>query len=167
MDFVAIDVETANADLASICQIGLARFQNGALVEEWKSLVQPSDYFDPINVSIHGIDESMVQGAPLFPDLSPVLGGFLNGRVAVSHTHFDRSALRKSFEKRPRSWLFARRREALTIPTTLGSVIGRGNHFSSRTLLRNGRLCRPVGRSCRRRHHHPGGHPCGASEDGC
>jgi DNA polymerase III epsilon subunit-like protein len=27
MDFIAIDVETANADLASICQIGLVGFQ--------------------------------------------------------------------------------------------------------------------------------------------
>jgi DNA polymerase-3 subunit epsilon len=110
MEFVAIDVETANADLASICQIGVARFQNGTLVEEWKSLVQPSGYFDPINVSIHGIDESTVEGAPSFSELSPVLDGFLNDRVVVSHSHFDRSALRKSFEKysipMPRSnWL--------------------------------------------------------------
>lgn len=28
-DFVAIDVETANADMASICQIGIAGFANG------------------------------------------------------------------------------------------------------------------------------------------
>jgi DNA polymerase-3 subunit epsilon len=32
MDFVAIDVETANPDMASICQVGLAAFSNGAVV---------------------------------------------------------------------------------------------------------------------------------------
>ena len=53
MDFVAIDVETANADMASICQIGLAKFKDGKLVEEWSSLVDPEDYFDFINVDIH------------------------------------------------------------------------------------------------------------------
>ena len=34
MNFVAIDVETANASMASICQIGLAEYENGVLSEE-------------------------------------------------------------------------------------------------------------------------------------
>jgi DNA polymerase-3 subunit epsilon len=34
MDFVAIDVETANADMASICQIGVAGFEAGQVVSE-------------------------------------------------------------------------------------------------------------------------------------
>ncbi len=62
MDFVALDVETANADMASICQVGLARFEGGVLVHEWKSYVDPDDYFDAVNVSIHGIDEDTVRG---------------------------------------------------------------------------------------------------------
>ena len=32
MEFVALDVETANPDMASICQIGVARFADGMLV---------------------------------------------------------------------------------------------------------------------------------------
>ena len=44
MDFVAIDVETANADMASICQIGVAKYSEGKLIEEWSSLVDPEDY---------------------------------------------------------------------------------------------------------------------------
>jgi DNA polymerase III subunit epsilon len=39
MELIAIDVETANADMASICQIGTARFANGILVDEWKLYV--------------------------------------------------------------------------------------------------------------------------------
>jgi DNA polymerase III epsilon subunit-like protein len=62
MEFVAIDVETANADLASICQIGIAHFVDGKFCEIWESLVNPEDEFDFINISIHGIDESMVAG---------------------------------------------------------------------------------------------------------
>jgi DNA polymerase III subunit epsilon len=62
MDFVAIDVETANADMASICQIGIATFENGALAGEWKTYVDAQDHFDGINESIHGIDESTVAG---------------------------------------------------------------------------------------------------------
>ena len=33
MEFVVIDVETANANLASICQVGIASFRNGELVD--------------------------------------------------------------------------------------------------------------------------------------
>ena len=64
MNFVAIDVETANADMASICQIGIAKFENGVLVEEWVSLINPEDYFHFINVDIHGIGESDVADEP-------------------------------------------------------------------------------------------------------
>lgn len=81
MEFVALDVETANADMASICQIGVANFADGQLVEEWSSLVDPEDDFDPINVEIHGIDEDTVAGAPTFPKLVNNLDGYLSGSV--------------------------------------------------------------------------------------
>ncbi|MDP2211858.1 MAG: exonuclease domain-containing protein [Candidatus Aquicultor sp.] len=99
MEFVAIDVETANADMASICQIGLARYRDGLLAEEWKTYIDPEDYFDGINVSIHGIDESMVAGAPVLPKITDQLYGFLDNRVVVCHTHFDRVAIRQASDK--------------------------------------------------------------------
>jgi DNA polymerase-3 subunit epsilon len=65
MDFVALDFETANADLSSICQVGIAVFQDGEVVDTFSSLIDPDDYFDPINSSIHGIREHHVVGAAL------------------------------------------------------------------------------------------------------
>ena len=73
MDFVAIDVETANPDMASICQVGIAGFQDGAVALEWETYVDPQDWFSPMNVSIHGIDEMTVANAPTFPDIVPSL----------------------------------------------------------------------------------------------
>lgn len=99
MEFVAIDVETANADMASICQIGLARFKDGKLVEEWSSLVDPEDYFDFINIDIHGIAEEDVVGAPTFSEVVGDLSSFLSGSVCVSHTHFDRVSVGRALEK--------------------------------------------------------------------
>lgn len=99
MDFVAIDVETANPDMASICQIGLAKVENGTLSEEWKTYVDPEDYFDGINVEIHGIDEAVVKGAPTFPDLSNTLRAYVEGSVVVCHTHFDRVALHQTAQR--------------------------------------------------------------------
>ena len=92
MNFVAIDVETANADMASICSIGAVKFERGKIVGEWYSLVDPQDYFDGINVSIHGIDVDMVRGAPTYAEASRTLHDMLRDAVAVTHTHFDRVA---------------------------------------------------------------------------
>jgi DNA polymerase-3 subunit epsilon len=99
MDFVAIDVETANADMSSICQIGLVYFKEGVMCEEWKSYVDPEDFFDGINISIHGIDESTVQGAPQLPEIADILYRFLDDKITVCHTHFDRVSIRKAFDK--------------------------------------------------------------------
>jgi DNA polymerase-3 subunit epsilon len=99
MDFVAIDVETANADMASICQIGIATFDRGALACEWKTYVDPQDYFDGMNVSIHGIDANVVAGSPTFGMLADTVMGALNGQVVVTHTAFDRVAIYQAGNK--------------------------------------------------------------------
>jgi len=99
MKFIAIDVETANANLSSICQIGLAFFENGELVNTWESLINPEEEFDPINISIHGIDYSDVRNAPTFKDISKKLIPLVQDSILVSHMSFDRVALYRSFEK--------------------------------------------------------------------
>lgn len=99
MNFIALDVETANPDLASICQIGIARFIDGRFAEKWESLVDPEDYFDGMNVAVHGIDEAMVAGAPCFPALRDQVENWLSNTVVVSHTTFDQTAIRSVFAK--------------------------------------------------------------------
>jgi DNA polymerase-3 subunit epsilon len=99
MDFVAIDVETANADVASICQIGIATFKNGALANQWKSYVDPEDHFDGMNVSIHGIDEGVVAGSPTYGMLADTIHRALNGRIVVTHTAFDKVAIYQAATK--------------------------------------------------------------------
>jgi len=96
MDFVVVDVETANPDLSSICQIGIASFRDGSLADTWESLVNPEDYFDPVNVSIHGIDNDRVKDAPTWPEIFPQISSRLTGEITVSHTPFDRTAIRRA-----------------------------------------------------------------------
>lgn len=110
MDFVAIDVETANADLASICQIGLVKLRASEIVDEWSTLVDPEDFFDGVNISIHGIDEKTVVGAPAFHDIYPHLSTAISDTVVVSHTSFDRVAVTRAAQKYglvsgPATWL--------------------------------------------------------------
>lgn len=96
MDFIALDFETANADMSSICQIGLAIFKNGLLQNEWKTYIDPEDFFDEMNISIHGINDSTVEGAPTLPDVASRIYEYLDDRIAVCHTHFDRVAIKQA-----------------------------------------------------------------------
>jgi DNA polymerase-3 subunit epsilon len=99
MRFAAIDVETANPSMASICQIGVAIFENEALCEEWQSFVDPEDFFDPINSSIHGIEETDVQGAPTFTTIADELFELIGDHPLVAHTHFDKAAIAQTCRK--------------------------------------------------------------------
>jgi DNA polymerase-3 subunit epsilon len=99
MNFVAIDFETANPDLSSICQVGIAAFADGNLSGKWESLINPEDYFDPFNVSIHGITEEDVAHSPKWREIYPEIGSRLHGAVAVSHTAFDRVAFHRACQR--------------------------------------------------------------------
>jgi DNA polymerase III subunit epsilon len=99
MDFIVIDVETANPDLASICQIGVAVFVDGRFSESWGTLVNPNDYFDFHNVSVHGISEEMVATAPQWTEVHHRLKSSFSNQILASHTPFDRTAIRRACEK--------------------------------------------------------------------
>jgi DNA polymerase-3 subunit epsilon len=96
-DFIAIDVETANPDMSSICQVGIAGFSDRDIAFEWKSLVDPEDWFSPFNINVHGITEDMVVGAPTLPELETEVRQYLEGRVVVCHTPFDRVSIHQAF----------------------------------------------------------------------
>lgn len=98
-NFVAIDVETANSDMASVCQIGVAKYENGKLIDEWSSLIDPEDWFSGINISIHGIEPEDVIGSPTIPDIIDSLRTFIGNDVCISHTFFDKSATRRMLNK--------------------------------------------------------------------
>lgn len=95
--FVAVDVETANADVSTICQIGLARFEHGQLIDEWSTLVNPEDDFDAMNIMVHGIEAHHVIDAPTFGTITSHLERWCTGQIVVSHTPFDRTSIHRAF----------------------------------------------------------------------
>ncbi len=99
MKFFALDVETANPDYSSICQIGIAEFRKGKLVDQWNTLVNPEDYFDQSNVVINGISENDVKGSPNFGSVYKELEGKINSQIVVHHMPFDRVAVNQACEK--------------------------------------------------------------------
>jgi DNA polymerase-3 subunit epsilon len=95
-DFVAIDVETASADPATICQLGIARFQAGSLAGLETYLVQPRSRFEAENTALHGLHAALVSGAPAWDEVYAHTRPGLVGKTIVSHTLFDRKAIFKA-----------------------------------------------------------------------
>ena len=61
LTFNSIDVETANSDSASICKIGIVHVCDGEIRGQWKTLIDPEDWFSSRNTEIHGIDQATVE----------------------------------------------------------------------------------------------------------
>ncbi len=98
-DFIALDVETANADFSSICSIGLVHFRSGAVFKSLTILVDPEDEFDALNIGIHGIRPEDVAGKPTMAQVFPVISPSLSDVVVVHHSHFDKTALARAAAK--------------------------------------------------------------------
>ena len=95
LNFTVIDVETANYNRESVCQVGIAVVKSGEIVETWSQLVNPqTDNWT--NTRTHGITAFMARGKPTFADIYPrIESSFARGRV-VSHSWFDEGAIRQA-----------------------------------------------------------------------
>lgn len=98
-DFVALDVETANADFSSICAIGLVHFRAGQVFKSLTILVDPEDEFDDFNIGIHGIRPEDVVGKPTMARIFPIISASLSDVVVIHHSHFDKTALNRAASK--------------------------------------------------------------------
>ncbi len=97
--FNTIDVETANADRSSICQIGIVHVRNGEIIDKWQTLVNPGVWFDHFNTKIHGIKDQDVMDSPIMPEIRDELRQRLRGSYLVSHTNFDQIAFERAMNK--------------------------------------------------------------------
>lgn len=69
-NFVALDIETANMDRSSICQIGITEIIDGVIQPSKSWLVQPEgNYYDSFNIEIHGIKPEDTVNSPSFPEV--------------------------------------------------------------------------------------------------
>ncbi len=91
--FIALDVETANNDRASICQIGLACVGWDGEILIWSTYVNPDVSFSAFNTKLHGIGADTVRHAQMFPDVWGRLQPFLKQHAMVQHSRFDELAI--------------------------------------------------------------------------
>ncbi|WP_368184942.1 exonuclease domain-containing protein [Aestuariibius sp. HNIBRBA575] len=90
--FIALDVETAAYDVASICQIGLAFVGFDGAITTHSAYIDPQMPFAAGNTRLHGISATTVQNAPSFADILPDLRPVLEAIPLVQHSRFDEKA---------------------------------------------------------------------------
>ncbi len=120
VDFAALDVETANPDPTSICQIGIATVRAGRVTQVWTQFVRPAGRFSRRHIRIHGITSEAVANAPPFAQLHSELERRLPEFV-VTHTGFDVAALLQACRRNrlptfQRAWLDSSRIPNLVWP---------------------------------------------------
>jgi DNA polymerase-3 subunit epsilon len=99
---VFVDLETTGGNSAydRITEVGLVRVQNGELVEEWSSLVNPERQIPAYIEAYTGITNEMVADAPRFADIAALVRDKLRGAVFAAHSaRFDYSFLRSEFRR--------------------------------------------------------------------
>ena len=97
--YVAFDVETPNRYCNRMSAIGIPVIENGAVSEEFYSLVNPETYFDYFNTQLTGIDEDTVSSAPIFPELWERIEPLMSSGILVAHNAvFDLSVLKKCLQ---------------------------------------------------------------------
>ncbi|MEM9787723.1 MAG: exonuclease domain-containing protein [Pseudomonadota bacterium] len=96
--FIALDVETANQHIGSICQIGLAFVGERNDIVVHSQLIDPLDDFDDFNIDIHGIEPEDVEGQPTFAEVFREMEPILKRNRVLQHSDFDRKAINAACE---------------------------------------------------------------------
>lgn len=91
--FIALDVETACGDSASICQIGIACVGFDDSLLTWSTYVDPLMPFAPFNIELHGIGPETVRDAANFAQIWPQMVPLLSRHPMVQHSRFDEYAI--------------------------------------------------------------------------
>lgn len=96
MDFIAIDVETANFSPSSICAIGAVKVVDDVIVESRYSLVRPEpDYYASRCTEVHGLTDDDTYNAPTFGEVWSEWSEWLEGFRLIAHNApFDSKCIR-------------------------------------------------------------------------
>lgn len=99
-DFAAIDFETANNQLSSVCSVGVVIVCNGIVVDRFYSLIQPEpNYYSYGNTSIHGLTAADTEEALVFPKVWIQIESLIKDLPLVAHNKgFDEACLKAVFK---------------------------------------------------------------------
>ena len=94
--FIVFDVETPNRYNNRMSAIGIDVIEDGVIVGEYYSLVNPEQPFDYFNTRLTGISAETVAGSPTFPELWDEIEPLMSSGLLVAHNAiFDMNVLKK------------------------------------------------------------------------
>ena len=99
-DFAALDFETANEQLSSVCSVGVVVVRNGKIIDRFYSLIQPEpNYYSYGNSMIHGLTAEDTDNAKVFSSVWENIEPLIKGLPLVAHNKgFDESCLKAAFK---------------------------------------------------------------------
>lgn len=103
--YVVFDVETPNRYNNRMSAIGVSVIEEGQIVQEYYSLVDPEQPFDYFNSVLTGINEETVFDAPVFPEVWEQIEPIMSSGILVAHNaSFDIGVLRRCLESYEIEW---------------------------------------------------------------
>ncbi len=98
--FVDIETSGLNASYNRIIEIGIIRVENGEIVREFNSLINPEGLVDPFVENLTGIKTEDLEKAPTFYEIKDELSDILEDSVFVAHSvRFDYGFIRNEFKR--------------------------------------------------------------------
>lgn len=103
--YVVFDVETPNRYNDRMSAIGISVVQDGRIVDEFFTYVDPEAAFDRFNTQLTGISAETVASAPTFPQLWQEIEPMMSSGVLVAHNApFDLTVLKKCLNDYGITW---------------------------------------------------------------
>ncbi|MDA8707889.1 exonuclease domain-containing protein [Hellea sp.] len=105
--YVVVDVETTGgrSGLHRLTEIGAVKIQNGEVIDEWQSLLNPERSI-PANITrLTGITQDMVRTAPLFHEVADSFAEFMEEAIFAAHNvNFDYGFISSEFRRLDRKF---------------------------------------------------------------
>lgn len=99
-DYIVLDLETPNKYCNSMSSIGIVVVEDGKVIDEIYSLINPEDHFDGFNIALTGIGPNDVENAPTFPEYWDEIKDLLYSNIIVGQNiSFDLSVISKSLTR--------------------------------------------------------------------
>lgn len=99
LSFAAIDFETANSNLSSVCSVGIVIVRDGQIIDKYYSLIQPEpNYYNYYNTKVHGLTSYDTDNAKIFPKVWAEFAPLIDGLTLIAHNKsFDEGCLKAVF----------------------------------------------------------------------
>lgn len=105
MKYIAFDVETPNFQNNRMSSIGISVIENGQIIENYATLINPEQDFDVFNIQLTGITPEMVSNKPTFSEIWPTIAFYFNQGPLIAHNAaFDMRVLAKCLRAYEIKW---------------------------------------------------------------